>query len=76
MFRVLMGKMVEKDLSYEQVAAAAGISERVLRQCVNGEREFRLSEVVKIKRYVAPEMTIDELFRPKTDAGTKSEEES
>lgn len=67
MFRVLMAKMVEREISYEALSEAVGMSVKVLKQCINGERELRLSECVKIRAFVAPDMTIDELFKPKTE---------
>lgn len=74
MYRVLMAKLVELDLELDDLSEAIGMSVKVLRKCINGEREFRLTECVKIRNFInskLPEdaqMTLDNLFRPKTDA--------
>lgn len=73
MYRVLMAKLVEFDLSFSDLSEAIGMSVKVLKQCINGEREFRLTECVKIRNFInskLPEdarMTLDDLFKPKTD---------
>lgn len=77
MFRVLLGKMTEYDISFEELSKNVSMSVKVLKQCIKtGEREIRLSEAVKIRDYVAPDMTIDELFKPVTARKTEAEEET
>lgn len=75
MFRVLLGKMTELDISFEELSENTGMSVKVLKQCINtGERRIRLDEAVKIRDYVAPEMSIDDLFKPVTRKKTDTEE--
>lgn len=75
MFRVLLGKMTELDISFEELSKHTGMSVKVLKQCIKtGERNIRLFEAVLIRDYVAPDMTIDELFKPVTRRKTESEE--
>lgn len=76
MFRVLLGKMTEFDISFKMLSENVDMSEKVLKQCIKtGEREIRLSEAVRIRDYVAPDMTIDELFKPVTRKKTDTEED-
>lgn len=73
MYRVLMGKLIELEISLEDLSKEVGMSVKVLKQCINGEREFRLTECVKIRNFINSKMpadskmTLDDLFRPKTD---------
>ena len=68
-------------ISFEELSEKVGMSVKVLKQCIKtGEREIRLSEAVRIRDYVAPDMTIDELFKPvtsrKSETETEAEEEA
>lgn len=77
MFRVLLGKMTELDISFEELSKNVDMSVKVLKQCIKtGERPIRLSEAVMIRNYVAPDMTIDELFKPVTNRKSEAEEEA
>ncbi len=77
MFRVLLGKMTELDISFEELSKHTGMSVKVLKQCIKtGERNIRLFEAVRIRDYVAPEMTIDELFKPVTSKKSETENEA
>lgn len=67
MFRVVLGKMTEYNISWEELSKYTGMSVKVLKQCIKtGERKIRLFEAVLVRDYVAPDMGIDELFKPVT----------
>ena len=77
MFRVLLGKMMEFDISFEELSKKTGMSVKVLKQCIKtGERNIRLFEAVRIRDYVAPEMSIDDLFKPVTSRKSEMEVET
>lgn len=63
MYRVLKGEMVKIGLSVAQLAIMINVTEKTLRNKINGETEFTWSEVCKIHKIVNPEMSKEELFR-------------
>lgn len=62
MFRILRGEMVKANLTIAQLANKVGISEKSLRNKMNGTTEFTWSEILKIREIVAPTMPLEELF--------------
>ena len=67
MYRVLRGEMFKKELSISKLAKMINVSEKTLRNKINGETDFTWNEVCKIHKIVNPKMSKDELFR-KDDA--------
>lgn len=63
MFRVLRGEMVKINLTIAQLAVMINVTEKTLRNKINGETEFTWSEVCKIHKIVNPDMPKEELFR-------------
>lgn len=62
MYKNLRGEMVKKDLTVTKLAALIGVSEKTLRNKINGETEFTWPEICKVYRLVNPKMSKDELF--------------
>lgn len=62
MYRILRGEMVKKDITIPQLAAKIGVTEKTLRNKINGETAFTWPEVCQIHRIVNPRMSKDELF--------------
>lgn len=62
-FRVLRGEMVKAGLSVVRLSEELGISEKSLRNKLNGITEFSWNEVLKIRKIVAPAMSLEELFK-------------
>lgn len=65
MYKNLRGEMVKKDLTVAKLAALIGVSEKTLRNKINGETEFTWPEICKVHRLVNPKMSKDELFSKK-----------
>lgn len=63
MFRTLRGEMVKADLSVSQLASEISISEKSLRNKLNGVTEFTWREVLQIRKIVSPNMQLEELFK-------------
>lgn len=63
MYRVLKGEMVKIGLSVAKLAVMINVTEKTLRNKINGETEFTWSEVCKIHKIVNPKMSKEELFR-------------
>lgn len=68
MYRTLKAEMVRADISIKQLAIQIGITERSLRNKINGKTEFLWSETLKIRKIVSPGMTLEELFKSETNA--------
>lgn len=68
MYRVLRAEMVRAGISVKGLALQIGITERSLRNKINGKTEFFWSEVLKIRNAVAPNMPLEELFQRETKA--------
>jgi len=62
MFRVLRGEMVKANLTIVDLAAKIGVTEKTLRNKINGDTEFTWSEVCQIHNIVNSEMPKEELF--------------
>ena len=67
MFRELLGEMIKKGISKADLAKVLKISERTLKNKLNGITDFSWSEVKKIKSVVAPEMECSKLFATEQD---------
>lgn len=67
MFLNLKGEIIKANLTIAKLAIRINITEKTLRNKINGDTEFHWSEVLKIRDIVAPHMTLEELF--KTDTG-------
>lgn len=68
MYRVLLGKMRERGITQKMLADSIGITERCLQNKLSGNSDFTIVQARAIRNYVAPEMTLDELFTPVTEA--------
>lgn len=66
MFKNLKGEMVKKDLTNKQLAEKLKISERAIRNKLNGVSEFTWSEVLTIKECFFPEISLEILFSRKS----------
>ncbi|PRR77648.1 hypothetical protein CLLI_22120 [Clostridium liquoris] len=62
MYRELLGEIVKKGLNRKKLAEKIGVSEKTLRNKLNGKTDFTWSEVKKIRDIVAPEYTLEKLF--------------
>lgn len=63
MYRVLKGEMVKADVNIRELAFKIGITERSLRNKINGVTAFTWNEVLEIRKIVSPSMSLEELFK-------------
>lgn len=63
MYRVLKGEMVKAGMTVPKLAEKIGVSERTLRNKIAGKTEFLFSEVLEIHKVIAPELSMDVLFK-------------
>lgn len=63
MYRVLKGEMVKADINIRELAFKIGITERSLRNKINGVTAFTWNEVLEIRKIVSPSMALEELFK-------------
>ena len=62
MYRVLIGKMAENNISRKQLAEKIGITEKSVGAWINGTVNINLIQAKQVRDIVAPEMSLDELF--------------
>ena len=62
-YRVLAGKIVEHDYSYDDVARVIGVSPKTLRQKIKGNSPFTWNEVVAMQTNLFPDVDKDTLMR-------------
>ena len=62
MYRQLEYEMDKKGYTLEGLAILLGLEEKVLREKMDGAIDFTWSEVLLVRRSVAPEMSLEELF--------------
>lgn len=63
MYRILRAEMVKANISVKELAIKIGITERSLRNKINGKTEFLWSETLKIRKIVSPDMDLEDLFK-------------
>lgn len=62
MHRILRAEMVKCNRTVSQLASEMGVSEKTLRNKINGDTDFTLPEAQTIRRLLGTELTLDELF--------------
>lgn len=62
MHRILKAEMIKADFSVKKLAMRLDITERSLRNKINGITEFSFSEALKIREIVSPNMKLEDLF--------------
>lgn len=68
MYKDLRIEMYRASITILALSAELGISEKTLRNKINGTTEFTWPEAVKIRKIVAPGMSLDDLFKKDSDA--------
>ena len=63
MYRVLKGEMVKANISIHDLAMSLDITERSLRNKINGVTAFTWNEFLIIRKIVSPDMQLEELFK-------------
>ena len=63
MYRELLGEMIKKGITRKEVAKLLGITPKTFFNKMNGRTEFTWTEVKAIRQMVAPEKTLDDLFK-------------
>ena len=63
MYRELLGEIVKRGLSKKELAKEIGITEKTLFNKLNGKSDFTWSEIKKIRNIVAPNISLEELFK-------------
>ncbi|ENY8527176.1 helix-turn-helix domain-containing protein [Clostridioides difficile] len=63
MYRELLGEMARNDLNRKKLASKLGVSPKTLSNKLKGNTEFTWKEVKQIRDIVAPNKTLEELFR-------------
>ncbi|HCT91668.1 MAG TPA: transcriptional regulator [Lachnospiraceae bacterium] len=63
MYSFLRGEMVKAHISVPMLAKQIGVSEKTIRNKLNGETDFTWPEAVTIRRIVNPNLSIEEMFR-------------
>lgn len=69
MHRLLKAEMVKKNMTITKLASEIGISEKTLRNKINGDTDFTLPEAQAIRRILKSEMTLDDLFATEDERG-------
>ncbi len=68
MFRRLKSEMLMVNITICQLAEKIGVTEKTLRNKINGVTDFTWPEVLKIRGVVAPHLRLEELFRRDDEA--------
>lgn len=63
MYRELLGEMMKRGITRKQLAKKIGISDKTIRNKISGRTDFNWSEVQAIRDIVAPDFSIEELFK-------------
>lgn len=63
MYRNLRAELIRIGMTIKELAFNVGITERSMRNKINGKTEFLWSEVLKISHVVNPNISLEELFK-------------
>lgn len=63
MFREIRAAMVLKGMTGGELAKEIGISKAALSLKMTGKRDWKLDEMFKIQEILAPDKTLDQLFK-------------
>lgn len=63
MYRFLRAEMVKSNIPMYKLAQQIGVTEKTLRNKLNGKTDFTWQEALKIRRIVNPKMELEELFQ-------------
>ena len=63
MHRVLKAELVKHDITVAQIARAIGISEKSMRNKINGDTDFTFPEAQAIRKVMNSDLSLDELFQ-------------
>lgn len=63
MYRVLRAEMMKAGISVAVLADRIGVSEKTLRNKLNGTTDFTWPEALTIKRIINPKGSMEELFQ-------------
>lgn len=63
MHRILKAELVRANISIAKLAQMIGISEKSMRNKINGDTDFTLPEAQAIRRSLKSNLTLDELFK-------------
>ena len=67
MYSFLRGEMFRAGITVSGLAAQIGISEKSMRNKINGDTEFTWPEALAVRRIVSPDKTMEELFASDED---------
>lgn len=74
MYSLLRGKIKDAKLTITALAEMIGISEKTLRNKLNGETDFTWSEALAIRNIAAPGLSVEQLFRKDEEVFAASDE--
>lgn len=63
MYSFLRGEMIRADITIASLATKIGVSEKTMRNKLNGETDFTWNEALRIRKIVNPQMEMETLFR-------------
>ena len=63
MYQNLRGEMAKANITVVSLAAQIGVSEKTLRNKLNGETDFTWKEALSVRKIVNPAMSMEEMFQ-------------
>ena len=73
MHRILRAEMIREKITITQLASEIGVSEKTLRNKINGDTDFTLPEAQAIRRILKSKLTLDELFATEDERRERNE---
>lgn len=68
MYSFLRGEMHRAGVTITSLASQIGVTEKTMRNKINGETPFTWPEALAVRRIVSPNKTMEELFASDEDA--------
>ena len=63
MYRFLKAEMVKADINVRMLSERIGISEKSIRNKINGNTDFTLQEALRVRDIVNPSLEMEKLFQ-------------
>ena len=71
MYSFLRGEMIKANITITSLAKKIGVTEKTMRNKINGDTDFTWTEALKVRSIVNPSLEMEKLFQVDEPIGRK-----